>query len=322
MNPIVSVVTPCLNGEEYIDRYAGSLLSQDYTPLQIIFMDDGSTDKTKEKIEGYRKKFEEKGYSLEYYYHSNRGQAATIRAGLLHVRGDYLIWPDVDDYMPGDSIRKKVDFLESYPDYGIVRTNFKTVMDSDLNKSIGRGAKIYPGRFKKKVFEDYVNRSNAWYQPGCFMIRMEKLREANPDLYIFDSSIGQNIQMLLPMFYYSKCGYIDEELFYYVAHSDSHSYKANKDYLSRIHSQQLEEECMNATIKNMKIPDDDRYMKMNHISSVRVLLDIAYKAGNRADAKSYYIELKRSGAADLRSFIKRYFTGIPIVAKLVSRIHV
>lgn len=317
MNPIVSVVTPCLNGEEYIDRYAGSLLSQDYTPLQIIFMDDGSTDKTKEKIEGYREKFEEKGYSLEYYYHSNRGLAATIGAGLLHVKGDYLIWPDVDDYMPGDSIRKKVEFLELHPDYGVVRTDFKTVMDCDLNKSIGRGAKIYPGRFKEKVFEDYVNRSNAWYQNGCFMIRMKKMREVNPNLYIFNSSAGQNIQMLLPLFYYSKCGYIDEELFYYVAHSDSHSHRANKDYLSRIHSQQLEEECMNATIKNMKIPDDDRYIKMNHISSVRVLLDIAYKGRNQVDAKSYYMELKRNSAADLKSFVKGHFVRGSIVTKLL-----
>ena len=64
MNPLVSVVTPCLNGEKYIDRYANSLLSQDYTPLQIIFMDDGSTDKTHEKIEKYREKFEEKGVQL------------------------------------------------------------------------------------------------------------------------------------------------------------------------------------------------------------------------------------------------------------------
>lgn len=317
MNPLVSVVTPCLNGEKYIDRYANSLLSQDYTPLQIIFMDDGSTDKTHEKIEKYREKFEEKGYSLEYYYHTNRGLAATIGAGLLHVRGDYLIWPDVDDYMPSDSIKKKVEFLELHSDYGVVRTDFKTVMDCDLNKSIGSGAKIYPGRFEEKVFEDYVNRSNAWYQPGCFMIRMEKMREVNPNFYIFNSSAGQNIQMLLPIFYYSKCGYIDEELFYYVARTGSLSHEANKDYSSRIRNQQLEEECMNETIKNMKIPDDNRYMKMNHISSVRILLDIAYKGGNQADAKRYYMELKKNGATNLKSFIKGHFAGISIVTKLL-----
>ena len=64
----------------------------------MIVVDDGSTDNSKETIESYKSKFEEKGYSLLYIYQNNNGQAAAIDKGLKYVSGEYLIWPDSDDY--------------------------------------------------------------------------------------------------------------------------------------------------------------------------------------------------------------------------------
>ena len=64
MEKLVSIITPCYNGEKYIDRYAQSLLNQEYSNCQLIFMDDGSTDNSKEKIMGYRTRFEKKRLCL------------------------------------------------------------------------------------------------------------------------------------------------------------------------------------------------------------------------------------------------------------------
>lgn len=61
MKPLVSIITPCYNGEQYIDAYFQSILAQTYTRLELIFVNDGSTDKTEEVALSYREQLEQKG---------------------------------------------------------------------------------------------------------------------------------------------------------------------------------------------------------------------------------------------------------------------
>ena len=128
MDILVSILTPCYNGAKYIDRYAKSLLAQDYSNCQLIFMDDGSTDNSKELIMSYEKQFKDKGFSFEYHYHDNLGLGATIAEGIKYVKGVYLVWPDVDDTLPVDSISKKVFYLDQNAENGLVRTRFMKII--------------------------------------------------------------------------------------------------------------------------------------------------------------------------------------------------
>ena len=121
--PLVSILTPCFNGEKFLDNYFNDILQQDYPNCELIFMDDGSTDKTKEKVDFYREQVEKKGYTLRYFYHDNIGLGGTIAVGIKHVRGDYVVWPDCGDRLNPNWISRKVDFLEEHLDYGVVRTN-------------------------------------------------------------------------------------------------------------------------------------------------------------------------------------------------------
>ena len=111
MNPLVSIVTPCYNGEKYLERYFESILQQTYTNCQLIFMDDGSTDNTREIVTTYKEKLANKGMSVEYYYNMNRGQAYAVGEGLKHIKGEYYIWPDADDILTPDSIQKSWNFF-------------------------------------------------------------------------------------------------------------------------------------------------------------------------------------------------------------------
>ncbi len=70
-------------------------------------MDDGSTDRTKELALQYEKLVQEKGMVFEYHYHENKGVEGTIAEGLKHVKDDYYILLDIDDFLTPDSIRKK-----------------------------------------------------------------------------------------------------------------------------------------------------------------------------------------------------------------------
>ena len=118
--PLVSIITPCYNGEKYICNFLDSVLLQTYPSIELILIDDGSTDETKSIIESKKCSFEEKGYKLVYLYQENRGQAAAVNLGLKIFNGEFLMWVDSDDILYEDNISKKVQFLEGNPDCGFV----------------------------------------------------------------------------------------------------------------------------------------------------------------------------------------------------------
>ena len=133
--PLVSVVTPCYNGEPYLEEFFESLLNQTYENLEMIFVNDGSKDDTEKIALQYKKKFEEKSIPFRYIYQENHGQANAVNNGFKHVNGKYLIWPDSDDILEKDSIKLKVEFLERHKEYNIVRSNyacFSTTLDETI----------------------------------------------------------------------------------------------------------------------------------------------------------------------------------------------
>lgn len=230
----LSVVTPCYNGEDYLDRYFNGLLNQTFKDFEIIFVDDGSTDKTKEICDTYKKKLEKESIKLTYLYQKNQGQAAALNNGLQYVKGEFLIWPDSDDYYEPEAFHKMVTFLENNPEYASVRGNVIYRREQDLSIThIGKPED--PN--KEDVFIDYLlfTKNVACYV-GILMTRTEEFKKANNGLNIYVSRTGQNWQMILPITYKRKSKYIDENIYNYVVRDTSHS------HVKRNISQQLERE--------------------------------------------------------------------------------
>lgn len=221
MKKKVSIITPCLNGEKFVKRYLDSILNQTYKNIELIFINDGSTDKTEEIVKSYINKFEQNGMKLVYIYQRNAGQAAALNKGLKLFSGEYLTWPDSDDFLLYDSIEKKVSFLEENKQYGLVRTDAYLLNEESIEKPVEFASGKKSNRFNKNIFEDIIT-ENSYIFDGCYMIRTSAFLDVNASREIYDSRAGQNWQMLLPITYKYKCGYIDEPLYNYVIRSDSH----------------------------------------------------------------------------------------------------
>ena len=95
---LVSIITPCYNTGSIVHRLLDSILEQDYPSVEMFAIDDGSTDNTPDVIKSYIPKFEKKGYRLTYVKQENGGQSSAINNGLKMVSGEYLAWPDSDDF--------------------------------------------------------------------------------------------------------------------------------------------------------------------------------------------------------------------------------
>ncbi|MDD7740974.1 MAG: glycosyltransferase family A protein, partial [Lachnospiraceae bacterium] len=76
MPSLVSIVTPCYNGEKYIGRFLESIIRQSYSKLELVIINDGSTDETERVIYDYQEKLEQRDIQFVYQYQENAGQAA------------------------------------------------------------------------------------------------------------------------------------------------------------------------------------------------------------------------------------------------------
>ena len=119
-NKLVSIITPCYNGEHCLARMLDSVIAQTYRPIEYILVNDGSTDGTQALAESYIPKFREAGIDFKIINQENKGLAGAINAGLMCFTGDYLCWPDADDYLEPTSVEDRVKVLEDNPEYAVV----------------------------------------------------------------------------------------------------------------------------------------------------------------------------------------------------------
>jgi glycosyltransferase involved in cell wall biosynthesis len=212
------VIIPCYNAEKFIDTGIASIYDQAYPDIELIIVNDGSTDQSEEKILVWVDKFRQKGHQLKYLRQDNQGQALATSLALKHVTGEYLTLLDADDYFLPDSLQKRSQFLDEHPEYVGVRSNGWMVRGEQKELFITTDdEKVITNLFDGLLF----GKTNNW--AGSYMIRTDVLFECYPDRNIYPSRFGQNMQILLPVAYKRKFGYIDEPLMVYVLHEDSHS---------------------------------------------------------------------------------------------------
>lgn len=294
---LVSIITPCLNGQEFVKRYLDSILNQTYKNLELIFVNDGSTDLTEQIVLSYKQKFEDKGIKLIHIYQENKGLAEAINTGLKVFNGEYLIWPDADDTLVPSSIEKRVGFLNKNKDYGLVRSE-ANIIDDKTNKIIG----AIKGKPKQDIFEDLIF-DKTYLCCGCYMIRTEEFLQVVPNKHLYGSKSGQNWQILLPITRKYKCGYIQEKLYNYYIREDSHSHIV-KGFEAEIERTYAHHDILSNVLK--QINEYENYEKRLHIKYIRKRFIISCKYNMTKDVKQYYLELKKEKAIDSKVFIVYY----------------
>lgn len=223
---LVSIISPCYNGEKYISYYLDSILNQTYSNIELLFVDDASTDNTLKVVNSYKEKFDKRGYKLRIFsLEKNSGQAAAINRALTEYKGEYVEWMDSDDIFLPEAIEKKVNFLEKNPDCGFALNKGYVVNADNLDEIVGILGRNKP-EGEDNLFYDYLLGENVTFCPGIVIVRSSALKKAIPNSHIFESREGQNWQFYLPLSYCFKHGYIEEPLFKYVVRSDSHSHTA------------------------------------------------------------------------------------------------
>ncbi len=219
---LVSCVTPVYNGEKYLAFMLESVLNQTYPLVEMILVDDGSTDQTLEVAESYREKFAKKNYTYHIIRASHKCASAAINQGLPLVTGEYLIWPDSDDLLEPESVKTRVEFLEKHSQYKAVRS---IMYYFDEKGRLEKGDEKLGELDRETLFFDILE-TKTFVCCGCYMFQTEEFFSIYPERQIPEYSVGQNFQMLLPYLYRYSCHTIPEKLYGVRVHQDSHSRRA------------------------------------------------------------------------------------------------
>ena len=126
----ISVIVPIYNAEKYLSRCLDSILMQSNADVELILINDGSTDKSEEIINTYLGRYKS---SIKYIKTKNSGVANARNLGLDKATGDYIIFVDADDYIDKNLFKN----LKQYMDKNIDIIKYKAILETEEEEKIG-----------------------------------------------------------------------------------------------------------------------------------------------------------------------------------------
>ena len=171
-NPLVSIIIPVYNGENYLREAIDSALNQTYKNIEVIVVNDGSSDKTDEICKSY-------GSKIRYFKKENGGVSTALNLGIEKMKGEYFSWLSHDDLYYDDKIKVEVDYLRKLDDKNAV------------------------------IYCDYeIVNENGVFQYNVVMPHFDLLQKPYRSLFL---GCLNGITMLIPKNSFLECGYFDSQ---------------------------------------------------------------------------------------------------------------
>jgi len=259
-NPLVSIIIPVFNGANYMREAIDSAINQTYKNIEIIVVNDGSTDETEKIAKSY-------GDKIRYIKKENGGVASALNLAIKNSKGEYISWLSHDDVYSQIKIEKQIEVLKK-------KKNKNTIIYSDFCEIDSEGRLIRYINLSKKTSDFmrvFLAVESATYLQGCSLLIPKKL---------FYKYGFFDLNRICTQDYF--------QWFKFAKHVDfvKTNYKLVK---TRIHDQQE-----SATKLNKKIKESD-FLRTEFIKNLTVTEFINYVNGNPKHYWSLYFEYKKSG---------------------------
>lgn len=153
--PKFSIIMPGYNVEDYIERAVNSVLNQSEKDFELIIVNDGSTDKTKEICDSFKDK------KIKVIHKKNGGLSDARNEGVKKATGEYIIFIDSDDYWDKDLLKEISKSLDNNPD--IVRFQIRTIDENNI--SVDYNEESFENKTGEEAFKlitRYHFVENAW----------------------------------------------------------------------------------------------------------------------------------------------------------------
>ncbi len=203
-NPLISVMMPTYNNAKYIKQALESIYAQNYSNIEIIVVDDGSTDNTKEILQQYK--------DIKYFYIEHKGISVARNTALENAKGEYIAFLDSDDYWLPNKLNTQMQYFKDHPDCEIVFTKYENFFEDEKLKTNKRAMhekmmekflkQYLPSSIiKKELFEKYGNfdENFSGVEDTEFLYRLLKkgvsISHIIPEVFYIRRIHGQNVTL-------------------------------------------------------------------------------------------------------------------------------
>ncbi len=152
INPLVSIIITTYNHGHFIRDAIESALNQSYKNIEILIIDDGSTDNTNEIVEAY--------HTVKYIYQDNKGLSAARNTGIEKSSGDFVLFLDADDFLYTDGIKLNIEILAKNTSIAFVSGSYKYV-DINKNEEESISHQVDGNHFQRLVLSNYIGMHGA-----------------------------------------------------------------------------------------------------------------------------------------------------------------
>ncbi len=159
--PLISVIVPTYNRERYVVAAIESVLAQDYAPVELIVVDDGSTDGTAAAIDRI-------GADIRYVYQENQGTAAARNAGVALANGSFLAFLDSDDLWLPDKLTRQLGVFVAHPETDAVYGHAEQFYSPEIEPEFWPRFRSRPGILPAPVAVALLIRRQAFDRVGPF----------------------------------------------------------------------------------------------------------------------------------------------------------
>jgi glycosyltransferase involved in cell wall biosynthesis len=142
---LVSCIVPVFNGERYLGETLDSILAQTYRPIEILVVDDGSTDKSPDVVASY-------GEAVQYLRQANAGQATARNLGVRACRGEFVTFLDADDLWHSEKLTRQLARFAERPELDFCLTHVQNFWEAELEQE----AEMYQGHARGQPMPGYV----------------------------------------------------------------------------------------------------------------------------------------------------------------------
>lgn len=172
MPPLISVIIPAYNAERFVGQAIQSVLAQTCQPHEIIVVDDGSTDKTKDVLESFQD-------HIHYVFQQNKGPSAARNAGIQMAQGELICFLDADDLWTPEKLEVQLAFMQAYPEIEMVFSDHEEFNEEGivLASYLGEKRKAFQSfpigigpidhAFGKLVIENFISTPTVMLRKSC-----------------------------------------------------------------------------------------------------------------------------------------------------------
>ena len=225
---LVSIVVPVYNAEKYLDKCITSLLNQTYREIEIILVNDGSSDSSLDICKAYS----QKDIRITVINKENGGASSARNAGIKVAKGEYVMFADADDFVSENYVCRMVETQTEFKDSFVICDLCGFLGDDTLIRL--HNDPIEPGCYCLKKYYMF-SQNNVLNQPVNKIFSMAKIKDNNIK-YREDLPIGEDIYFNLE--YLELCKnifFVNEELYFCLTDRESSLCHKYYDNLISIH---------------------------------------------------------------------------------------